>query len=336
MGVLQRLPPPISAPAQVLFQDTELQGVRLRVAARQRRAEGEEAERELHEEVLDRATYEQRLLGGGDTASSAPSAPMSRRQSMAQRFSALKPFVIISLSYLLFTTTDGAVRMVVLLHAYQKGFSAMEVAIMFSFYEASAAAAAAAMHVNAAAPAPRPALLAAPCPHPTTPPTPSMRLQLAGVITNLAAGMMGAKWGIKSTLLTGLSLQLVGIGMLFGWQDDWSKLQAILYVTATQLMCGIAKDLTKLGGKTVTKLVTPGGIPRPPEQRAHADEGLGRGPGSFGLCSSPLSQASLSFPCCRGEADVAVPAGVAHHGLEEQPQGRRILLGCRHRGCQVS
>lgn len=48
----------------------------------------------------------------------------------------------------------------------------------------------------------------------------SMRpcLQLAGVVTNLLAGLMGAKWGIKSTLLTGLSLQLVGIGMLFAWQ----------------------------------------------------------------------------------------------------------------------
>ncbi|EFN55998.1 hypothetical protein CHLNCDRAFT_8794, partial [Chlorella variabilis] len=128
---------------------------------------------------------------------------------------ALKPFVIISFSYLLFTTTDGAVRMVVLLHAYSKGFSAMQVAIMFSFYE------------------------------------------LAGVATNLVAGLMGAKWGIKTTLLTGLSLQLVGIGMLFGWQDSWSKTEVIVYVTATQLMCGIAKDLTKLGGKTVTKLVTP-------------------------------------------------------------------------------
>lgn len=41
-------------------------------------------------------------------------------------------------------------------------------------------------------------------------------------------------------------------------QDSWSKTEAIIYVTATQLMCGIAKDLTKLGGKTVTKLVTPG------------------------------------------------------------------------------
>lgn len=42
--------------------------------------------------------------------------------------------------------------------------------------------------------------------------------ELAGMATNLLAGLMGAKWGIKSTLLTGLSLQLVGIGMLFGWQ----------------------------------------------------------------------------------------------------------------------
>jgi hypothetical protein len=42
-------------------------------------------------------------------------------------------------------------------------------------------------------------------------------------------------------------------------QDSWSKTEAIIYVTAAQLLCGIAKDLTKLGGKTVTKLVTPGG-----------------------------------------------------------------------------
>mmetsp|Transcript_6914 Transcript_6914/g.19487 ORF Transcript_6914/g.19487 Transcript_6914/m.19487 type:complete len:281 (-) Transcript_6914:814-1656(-) len=31
----------------------------------------------------------------------------------------------------------------------------------------------------------------------------------------------------------------------------------MLYVTIAQMWCGIAKDLTKLGGKTVTKLVTP-------------------------------------------------------------------------------
>jgi hypothetical protein len=111
----------------------------------------------------------------GGAASPLQGAP-SRRQTLRQRYSHLLPFAIISTSYLLFTITDGAVRMIVLLHAYQKGFSAMEVAVMFAFYE------------------------------------------LAGVITNLAAGLMGARWGIKTTLLAGLSVQLAGLGMLFGWQ----------------------------------------------------------------------------------------------------------------------
>lgn len=128
---------------------------------------------------------------------------------------ALRPFVIISSSYLLFTITDGAIRMIVLLHAYNKSFSALEVAIMFMLYE------------------------------------------LAGVFTNLAAGFMGAKWGIKVTLIAGLFLQLFSYSLLFGWDDDWDKKTSIIYVTIAQMFAGIAKDLTKLGGKTVTKLVTP-------------------------------------------------------------------------------
>uniref|UniRef100_A0A7S0JEI9 Uncharacterized protein n=1 Tax=Calcidiscus leptoporus TaxID=127549 RepID=A0A7S0JEI9_9EUKA len=125
------------------------------------------------------------------------------------------PFVVISVSYLLFTVTDGAMRMIVLLHAYQKGFTALQVALMFTLYE------------------------------------------LAGVVTNLGAGLAGAKWGIKCTLVTGLSLQLVAYALLFGWQEEWDDLSAIVYVTVAQMFGGIAKDLTKLGGKTVTKLVTP-------------------------------------------------------------------------------
>jgi len=129
----------------------------------------------------------------------------------------LRPFVVISITYLLFTVTDGAIRMIVLLHAYNKSFSALEVAIMFTLYE------------------------------------------LAGVFTNLAAGMMGARWGIRFTLILGLCLQILSYGLLFGWKDDWSKGTAIIYVTIAQMFAGIAKDLTKLGGKTVTKLVTPEG-----------------------------------------------------------------------------
>jgi len=125
------------------------------------------------------------------------------------------PFVIISITYLLFTVTDGAGRMIVLLHAYKYGFSAMQVAAMFSLYET------------------------------------------AGVVTNLAAGLAGARWGIRCTLLTGLALQIVSYGLLFFWREDWSQAVAIAYVTVAQMFGGIAKDLTKLGGKTVTKLVTP-------------------------------------------------------------------------------
>ncbi len=139
------------------------------------------------------------------------------KKAMKEKYGALYPFAIISITYLLFTVTDGAVRMIVLLHAYNKGFTAMDVAIMFSFYE------------------------------------------LAGVVTNLCAGMLGARWGIKTTLLTGLTVQLVAFGMLFGWQNDWSTVVAIVYVTISQTLSGVAKDLTKLGGKTVTKLVTPEG-----------------------------------------------------------------------------
>jgi len=133
----------------------------------------------------------------------------------AARSKALRPFVIISSSYLLFTITDGAIRMIVLLHAYNKNFSALQVAFMFTLYE------------------------------------------LAGVFTNLAAGVMGARWGIKLTLVSGLALQLFSYGLLFGWKDEWTRTQAIVYVTIAQMFAGIAKDLTKLGGKTVTKLVTP-------------------------------------------------------------------------------
>ena len=143
-----------------------------------------------------------------------PTETVARTEATQQR-DALLPFVVISSTYLLFTITDGALRMIVLLHAYRKSFTAMEVTLMFVLYE------------------------------------------LAGVGTNLAAGIAGARWGIRATLVTGLLLQIVTFGLLFGWEDGWSKSQAILYVTGVQLFGGVAKDLTKLGGKTVTKLVTP-------------------------------------------------------------------------------
>lgn len=180
---------------------------------------------EVEEGVVDEEHVNNQVIKGDQPQQQQPPVAEQEEQLPQQQKTsgfmaaatskALRPFVIISTSYLLFTITDGAIRMIVLLHAYNKNFSALQVAYMFTLYE------------------------------------------LAGVVTNLAAGFMGAKWGIKFTLISGLSLQLLSYGLLFGWKDEWTKSQAIIYVTIAQMFAGIAKDLTKLGGKTVTKLVTP-------------------------------------------------------------------------------
>ena len=53
----------------------------------------------------------------------------------AKRRGGLGPFAIMSLAYVIFTTTDGGVRVIVLLHAYQQGFTALALASIFSGYE---------------------------------------------------------------------------------------------------------------------------------------------------------------------------------------------------------
>jgi hypothetical protein len=76
-----------------------------------------------------------------------------------------------------------------------------------------------------------------------------------------AARTVTVLFAVAAAAAAGLTLQLCGIGLLFGWQDAWAAngqiVKGIIFVTAAQMLCGVAKDLTKLGGKTVTKLVTP-------------------------------------------------------------------------------
>ena len=176
------------------------------------------------------------------------------------------PFVIVSSSYLLYTITDGAIRMIVLLHAYQKGFSAMEVAIMFTLYE------------------------------------------VAGVVTNLLAGIAGSRWGLRNTLVFGLLLQLAGISSLYGWRDEWDSVQAIVFVTFCQMLCGVAKDLTKLGGKTVAKLVTP-------DEKQSSLFRLVSFITGKGCFSTPFLPLRFSLCPC---VDSAVPSNVRHRALAMQ------------------
>ena len=138
---------------------------------------------------------------------------------LAPSVTGMRAFAVMSTCYLLFTLTDGALRMVVLFHAFSLGFGAWEVALMFALYE------------------------------------------LAGVATNLLAGVAGARWGVRSTLLAGLWLQLAGIVMLGGFEIPWAepqaKWKALAWVAVANGIGGVAKDLVKLGGKTVARLVTP-------------------------------------------------------------------------------
>ena len=122
-------------------------------------------------------------------------------------------YYIVTATYLLFTITDGALRTITLLFAYQQSFTALNVAVMYSFYE------------------------------------------LAGAATNLLAGIIGDRWGLKTCVVTGIALQVCCYGMLYAWNDNWDKSASLTYVTIAVVLGGIAKDLVKVAGKAVTKLV---------------------------------------------------------------------------------
>ena len=48
---------------------------------------------------------------------------------------ALKQYLVVTGNYWAFTLTDGALRMLVLLHFYKLGYSPLEIASLFVFYE---------------------------------------------------------------------------------------------------------------------------------------------------------------------------------------------------------
>lgn len=111
------------------------------------------------------------------------------------------------------TVTDGALRMLVLLHFHTLGYSPLQLAYLFLLYEAM------------------------------------------GIATNFFGGWIGAKFGLKITLHSGLAVQVVAMLMLSGLQDDWSQALSVAYVMACQALSGIAKDLTKMSSKSAVKSV---------------------------------------------------------------------------------
>ncbi len=111
------------------------------------------------------------------------------------------------------TITDGALRMLVLLHFHWLGFTPFEIALLFVLYEAM------------------------------------------GVLTNLFAGWIAARFGLESTLYAGLCLQVGALSALSFLDPDWSTALAVSYAALVQGVAGVAKDLTKMSAKSAVKVL---------------------------------------------------------------------------------
>jgi len=131
--------------------------------------------------------------------------------------SGIRNYILVTAAYWAFTLTDGALRMLVLLHFHALGYSPVELAFLFVFYE------------------------------------------LFGVVTNLVGGFVAARLGLRATLLGGLALQVVALGMLSLLEPTWGRALSVAYVMAAQALSGIAKDLTKMSAKSAIKVLVPAG-----------------------------------------------------------------------------
>jgi hypothetical protein len=134
---------------------------------------------------------------------------------MQRPLTALQNYMVVTASYWAFTLTDGALRMLVVFHFHQLGYSSLEIALLFVFYE------------------------------------------FFGIVTNLAGGWIGARFGLRLTLWAGLILQILALLMLVPVSESWPKLTSVLYVMAAQALSGIAKDLNKMSAKSAIKTVVP-------------------------------------------------------------------------------
>jgi MFS transporter, APGE family, 1-arseno-3-phosphoglycerate exporter len=82
--------------------------------------------------------------------------------------------------------------------------------------------------------------------------------EVFGIITNLVGGWLAARLGLKATLVMGLAVQVVALGMLGLVPGAWL---VVPYVMTAQALSGIAKDLTKTSAKSAVKLVAPRDAP---------------------------------------------------------------------------
>ncbi|OIP82365.1 MAG: MFS transporter [Rhodobacterales bacterium CG2_30_65_12] len=129
----------------------------------------------------------------------------------------LSAYIAVTAAYWAFMLTDGALRMLVLLHFHELGFSPITLAWLFLLYE------------------------------------------FAGIVTNLSAGWIAARYGLTTTLYVGLTLQIVALFALSRLSADWAMALSVPFVMVVQGLSGVAKDLAKMSSKSAVKLLAPQG-----------------------------------------------------------------------------
>ena len=129
----------------------------------------------------------------------------------------LPAYIAVTVAYWAFMLTDGALRMLVLLHFHTLGFSPVQLAYLFVLYE------------------------------------------IAGMVTNLCAGWIAARFGLTSTLYAGLGLQVLALLAMAQLDPTWVVGASVVYVMLVQGASGMAKDLAKMSSKSAVKLLAPSG-----------------------------------------------------------------------------
>ncbi|MEM1344599.1 MAG: organoarsenical effux MFS transporter ArsJ [Pseudomonadota bacterium] len=128
---------------------------------------------------------------------------------------ALSAYSTVTAAYWAFMLSDGALRMLVLLHFHTLGFSPVQLAYLFVLYES------------------------------------------AGMVTNLCAGWIAARFGLISTLYAGLGIQILALLALAQLDPGWAIRLSVAYVMVVQGASGVAKDLAKMSSKSAVKLLAP-------------------------------------------------------------------------------
>lgn len=136
---------------------------------------------------------------------------------MTDRAGGLRAYAAVTAAYWAFMLSDGALRMLVLLHFHELGYSPIQLAWLFLLYE------------------------------------------VAGIVTNLSAGWIAARFGLVATLRAGLALQVLALVALARLDPAWPVALSVPFVMGVQGLSGVAKDLAKMSSKSAVKLLAPRG-----------------------------------------------------------------------------